>query len=42
MDCATSIGTVGGPQETELLGCLAAFDQGVSGTCTWFTTPNEP
>jgi Right handed beta helix region len=41
-DCATSIGTTGAPQETELLGCLAAFEQGVNVNCTWFTTPSEP
>jgi hypothetical protein len=41
-DCATSIGTVGGPQETELLSCLANFDQGAPTPCTWFATPAEP
>jgi hypothetical protein len=41
-DCATSIGTTGAPQETELLGCLAAFEQGINVNCTWFTTPSEP
>jgi hypothetical protein len=39
----TSIGTViGNPlAEQELLGCFAAFSQGV-GSCPWFTTPAKP
>jgi hypothetical protein len=41
-DCATSQGVSGGSEEAELLACLAAFDQGVDGACTWFTTPAEP
>ena len=42
-ECATSVGTASNPgAETELLGCLAQFDQGVPSGCTWFTTPPEP
>jgi hypothetical protein len=42
-DCASSVGTAANPgAETELLGCLAQFDQGVESGCTWFTTPPEP
>jgi hypothetical protein len=39
----TSIGLgLGNPMaESELLGCFAAFDQGV-GDCPWFTTPAKP
>jgi hypothetical protein len=42
-NCALSIGTVvGNPlAEPELLGCFAAFSQGV-GDCPWFTTPAKP
>jgi hypothetical protein len=40
-DCGSSIGTSGVSQEAELLGCFAAFEQGI-GSCPWFTTPNEP
>ena len=42
-NCATSLGLgVGNPlAEPELLGCFAAFSQGV-GSCDWFTTPTKP
>jgi hypothetical protein len=42
-NCATSIGLgVANPlAEQELLGCFAAFSQGV-GDCPWFTTPARP
>jgi hypothetical protein len=40
---SSSIGLgVGNPlAEAELLGCFAAFDQGI-GSCPWFTTPPKP
>ena len=41
-DCATSVGTTGVSQEAELITCLAEFDQGVDGPCTWFETPADP
>jgi hypothetical protein len=41
-DCATSLGIPAIVQETELLGCLASFDQSAPTPCTWFTTPSEP
>jgi hypothetical protein len=41
-DCASSVGTTGPAQETELVGCLANFDQGAPTPCSWFTTPSEP
>jgi hypothetical protein len=41
-DCATSAGFTGIAQETELVNCLANFDQGAPTPCTWFTTPPEP
>jgi hypothetical protein len=40
-NCDLSLGLAGGPQETELLSCFAAFTEGV-GECSWFTTPPEP
>jgi hypothetical protein len=40
-DCDTSVGT-GGDNETELVSCLAHFEEGVETTCTWFKTPSEP
>ncbi|HEY1359189.1 MAG TPA: right-handed parallel beta-helix repeat-containing protein [Thermoleophilaceae bacterium] len=41
-DCNASLGLGGGAQEGELLGCFASFDQGVSASCNWFTTPSKP
>jgi Right handed beta helix region len=41
-NCATSRGTGGPAQETELLACLADFSYGHTGSCPWFTTPAEP
>lgn len=41
-DCATSMGTGGPAQESELLGCFADFSAAHSGTCPWFKTPPEP
>jgi hypothetical protein len=40
-DCSTSVGTGNPAAEAELLGCFAAFSQGV-GNCDWFTTPPKP
>jgi hypothetical protein len=40
-DCPTSVGT-GGDNETELVNCLANFEEGAPTPCTWFTTPPEP
>ena len=40
-DCDTSVGT-GGDNETELISCLANFDEGAPTPCSWFTTPTEP
>lgn len=39
---ATSQGTVNGGNETELISCLANFDQDAPTPCTWFETPSEP
>jgi Right handed beta helix region len=32
----------GGDNETELVNCLANFEEGAPTPCTWFTTPPEP
>jgi hypothetical protein len=40
-DCPSSIGK-GGDNETELVNCLANFEEGAPTPCTWFTTPPEP
>ena len=41
-DCSQSVGTAGPINESELLNCFAAFQEGAPAPCTWFTTPQEP
>ena len=41
-NCATSRGLGGPAQEAELGACLADFDYAHTGSCPWFTTPQEP
>ena len=40
-DCKASLGTFGARQDSELVACFAAFEEG-AGPCDWFTTPSEP
>jgi hypothetical protein len=41
-DCGTSVGAGGPSQDSELVACLAAFQEGAPAPCDWFTTPAEP
>jgi hypothetical protein len=42
-NCETLASTgAGGDNETELVSCLANFEEGAPTPCTWFETPTEP